>query len=72
MQTVLRVGPYRFVFYPHDVMHEPPHVHVKRDREEVKFWLIPVDLEWNRGYPGHELREIEELIHEHHEQLMEA
>jgi hypothetical protein len=30
MPTVLRAGPYRFLFYSSDA-EEPPHVHVERD-----------------------------------------
>src|SRR5205823_5680400 len=43
MPTVLREGPYRIHFYMADRV-EPPHMHVKRDRSEAKFWLDPVRL----------------------------
>ena len=36
MPSVLRIGPYRFYFYPSDAP-EPPHIHVKRDNAEAKF-----------------------------------
>lgn len=72
MPTVLRVGPYRFFFYPHDVLYEPPHVHVRRDRDEAKFWLAPVELERNRGFAGHELRTVEDLVREHESTLLTA
>ena len=48
MPVVLRVGPYRFLFYGAD-RHEPPHMHMERDRAKAKFWLDPVRLEHNRG-----------------------
>ena len=44
MPTVLRSGPYRFLFYSSDA-EEPPHVHVERDENSVKFWLSPVRLQ---------------------------
>lgn len=72
MPTVLRIGPYRFYFYPYDVLHEPPHIHVGRDRDEAKFWLDPVALERNRGFAGHELRTIEALVREHEAELITA
>ena len=42
-------GPYRFFFYSFDC-HEPPHVHVRRERMVCKFWLTPVALSMNHGF----------------------
>ncbi len=70
MPTVLRIGPYRFLFYSLDAG-EPAHVHVKRDRAEAKLWLDPiVRLEWQRGFSDHELKFIRRLIEEHREFLL--
>jgi len=34
---------WRFFFYSREGMPlEPPHVHVRKDRSEAKFWLVPV------------------------------
>jgi hypothetical protein len=52
MPTVLFEGPYRFYFYMRDLLTEPPHVHVERDRDEAKFWLDPVRLERGRLFPA--------------------
>ena len=41
MPTVLRDGPYSFVFFSSD-RGEPVHIHVKRKRRVVKFWLDPI------------------------------
>jgi hypothetical protein len=71
MPTVLREGPYRFYFFMQDLLTEPPHVHVERDRNEAKFWLDPVRLERGGGFPRHELRDIRRLIEEHEHQLLE-
>lgn len=43
MLTIARIGPYRVYFYGHDRC-EPPHVHVDRDDNTAKFWLLPVEL----------------------------
>jgi hypothetical protein len=59
--AVLRSGPYRFYFVSHD-LHEPAHVHVDRDAYSAKFWINPVALAYNLGYPPRELRRIESII----------
>jgi hypothetical protein len=71
MPTVLRVGPYSFVFFSSDA-NEPQHIHVKRDRSIAKYWLDPVALAKNRGFADHELNEIERLVNDHREALVEA
>jgi hypothetical protein len=43
MPTVIRDGPYSFVFFSSDRI-EPPHIHVKRDQQIAKFWLESVEL----------------------------
>lgn len=48
------------------------HIHVKRDRQIVKFWLGPVALERNLGFAEHELNHIERLVIEHQDFLIEA
>lgn len=71
MPTVLRVGPYRFYFYSHDLIHEPPHVHVDRDDQSAKFWLDPVALARNLGFNAGELRKIERIVTTHQTTLLE-
>jgi len=71
MPTVLKVGPYSFVFFSSDEG-EPPHIHVKRDRQVVKFWLEPVGLARNIGFAQHEVNRIERLVIEHRDHLLEA
>lgn len=67
--AILRKGPYRFYFVSHD-LHEPPHVHIDRDDYSAKFWLNPVALAYNLGYPARELRALEALMSEHQEGLL--
>ncbi len=71
MPTVLRVGPYRFVFFSSDQV-EPVHIHVKRDNSLAKYWLDPVALAKNRGFAEHELNTIESLVIQNRQELMEA
>ena len=65
------VGPYRFYFYPSDAP-EPPHIHVKRDNAEAKYWLNPVSYERSTRFPEHELRRIQSIVTEHEQELLEA
>jgi hypothetical protein len=71
MPSVLQVGPYRFYFYPSDEP-EPPHIHIKRDQAEAKFWLSPVTYERSRGFPEHELRKIQSIVTQYERELLEA
>lgn len=71
MPTILRIGPFRFYFWSHE-LGEPPHVHVDRERFSAKFWLKPVELARNLGFRAHELREIQSIINDHEVELLEA
>ena len=71
MPTVLRVGPYRIYFYSHEP-NEPPHVHIDRDDQSVKFWIGPVVLARNLGFSPKELRRIERILVEYEQELLEA
>ena len=71
MPTVLRDGPYRFFFYGGDGA-EPTHVHVERDASEAKIWLDPVRLARSGGFSAKELRRIEQIVTDYHEQLMDS
>ena len=61
MPTVCQVGPYSFIFFSSD-KGEPPHIHVRRDRQLVKFWLQPISLSKNRGFKEHELNNILQML----------
>lgn len=61
MPTILRIGPYRFHFYSRED-NEPSHIHIERDDLECKFWLEPVALARNFGFPGAELNKLAELV----------
>ena len=71
MPTALREGPYRVHFYAADRLQEPPHMHVRRDRNEAKFWLDPVRLERGGGFPRHELRDIRRILESREQELLD-
>ncbi len=71
MPTVFRSGPYRIYFFSHEP-NEPPHVHVDRNGCSVKFWLAPVRLVRNVGFPRHEMRRIEVMVRACERVLLEA
>ncbi len=71
MPTFDRIRPYRFFFFSNEGL-ELPHVHVQRDHALAKFWLRPVALASTSGFPGHELRRIEELVTENRTRFEEG
>ena len=71
MPTVLRSGPYRLYFFSHEP-NEPPHVHVDRDDDTAKFWLDPIALSRNFGFPARELTRIEQIITDNRDALLQA
>lgn len=71
MPTALRSGPYRAFFYSSDG-DEPPHVHVRRDEAEARFWLEPLRLERSERFQPSELRRIRSMIEANRNHLLEA
>lgn len=61
MPVILREKGFAFYFVMFD-LDEPVHVHVRKGRNEAKYWVSPLSLAWNRGYRPHELNEVERLI----------
>jgi hypothetical protein len=53
-------------------MGEPPHVHVDRDQSSAKFWLSPVRLAYNLGFPARELRLIGGILEKTEQKLVEG
>lgn len=47
-------------------------MHVIRGEKEAKIWLMPVVLEYNRGYNQAELNRILKLTRQNQNQLLEA
>lgn len=76
MPTVWRELGFHFFFYSSD-RKEPPHVHVKKDESEAKWWLgeppqgAPRE-EWSRGFNGADRARIARIVAERREVLLEA
>jgi hypothetical protein len=71
MPAILKIGPYRFLFFSNEGS-EPAHIHVKAAENEAKFWLEPVQLAANYGFNGRQLTEILGLVEEHCNEFLEA
>ena len=67
----MRAKGYRFFFFSRE---EPrPHVHINCADGEAKFWLEPeIQLVRNQGLSQIQLREIEQIIEEHQDDLRAA
>ena len=74
MPVILRHLGFKFFFYSNEGNpREPAHIHVRSANREAKFWLAPVmRLARNDGYDAQTLRELTDIIMEHHKQLLEA
>ena len=64
-------GAYRFFFYSFDC-NEAEHVHVQREKFICKFWLNPVALSKNYGFPPKELRNIFKMVRSNLNRIEEA
>lgn len=71
MPTILRIHGFRIGFYQADIQ-EPPHVHVRRQSGDAKFWLDPVELAEARGFADHEVGEIKRILESYQQQLLAA
>ncbi len=70
MPTIIIEG-YKFRFYSSDI-HEPPHVHVIRDKRMAKIWLQTIRVEYNYGYNEQTMNRIIRLTQQNQERLLEA
>jgi hypothetical protein len=71
MPTVLRWNGYRFYFFSNEGF-EPPHIHVDRGGNTVKFWLENVALARNIGFSAKDMRTIEDKVREERLRFLEA
>lgn len=55
---------YRFHFFSNEgTPREPVHVHVRKGRDDAKFWLWPeVRVDFNRGFSSRVLSELTRVI----------
>ncbi|HEX3049129.1 MAG TPA: DUF4160 domain-containing protein [Aggregatilineaceae bacterium] len=52
---------YHFFFYDTEA-NEAPHIHVGSPAGQAKFWLDPVELEWNNGFTEAHLNDILNIV----------
>ncbi|MGD9921237.1 MAG: DUF4160 domain-containing protein [Pseudorhodoplanes sp.] len=69
MPTIHKWDGYRAFFYSNEG-NEPPHVHVVKAEHEAKFWLSPLVLAVNTGFPNRELTTISEELISQEESLL--
>jgi hypothetical protein len=64
----------RFHFYADERdPREPPHIHVRKGRDNAKFWLRPqVRLAFNRGFPARVLSQLSGVIEARRDELESA
>ena len=73
MPVILRDKGFRFFFYSHEgEPREPPHVHIRKDGSEAKFWLTPdVRCAWNRRFDERTLKLLENRVIEQQQEFEE-
>ncbi|MCI0691377.1 DUF4160 domain-containing protein [candidate division KSB1 bacterium] len=71
MPKILQVGRYRFSFFSNETG-EPPHIHVKANGNQAKFWLNPVELASNYGFKAYELNKIKQIVWQYQTEFIEA
>ncbi len=71
MPTILLWRGYRFYFFSNEGV-EPPHVHVDKDGNSVKFWLQPIVVARNHGFSQREIGVIESKVAEERDMFIEA
>ena len=67
MPVVLRVGGFTFFFYSNEGNpREPAHIHVRRGRDEAKFWLRKeVAVAYNEGLTARDLNRVGRIVQDH-------
>lgn len=71
MPTVLRWNGYRFYFFSNEG-HEPPHIHIDKGGNTIKFWLDPVAVARNIGFGARDVGVIARKVQEERDNFLEA
>lgn len=71
MPTLLLWKGYRFLFYSKEIG-EPPHIHVLKDRKQLKVWLRDLSVARNIGFSAHEVNAILRVAEAHRKNFEEA
>lgn len=64
MPKVFEWKGWRFEFYSLD-RHEPPHIHIRKDRKETKIWLERVEIARNKRCTEQELNALLDVVRLH-------
>ena len=74
MPVVFRWSGYRFHFYSDEGdPREPVHIHVRKGRDNAKFWLYPaVTVAYNRGFSSREQSELLRVVEQHRDEIESA
>jgi len=63
MPNIFQLEGYRFFFFSNEGNpREPVHVHIRKNGHRAKFWLYPVRLANNQGFPGAELNKLVRIV----------
>lgn len=71
MPTVLRWRGYRFYFFSNEGS-EPPHIHVDKAENTIKFWLEPVSIARSIGFSRSEQTLLEDKVKAEQKKFLEA
>ncbi len=71
MPTVFRWKGYRFVFYSREIG-EPPHIHILKNRRQLKIWLSDLRVARNVGFADHEIGDIVAIAAVNRDLMLEA
>lgn len=71
MPTVLKWKGWIFLFYSADG-DEPPHVHIRKDRSELKIWLEDCSVARNAGVKPHDANSLQKVVQQHQQEFLEA
>jgi len=68
--TIMYFEGFRFFFYSNE--EDRMHVHVEREKMEVKVWLDTFEVASNYGFRKHELLVIKTIVRKHEKALKKA
>ena len=71
MPRLLEWNGWKFFFYSREGLPlEPPHVHVRKDRSEAKFWLVPqVRLASDRRMDPRTIKMLLSVVEQHRDEF---
>jgi hypothetical protein len=71
MPVLLRLEGFRYFFYSFEgAPREPPHVHVRKDNMEAKYWLTPdVRRAWSKRLDPRTLKMIETVVNDRRDEF---